>query len=78
MEGTDMDREWKDVVRVLAVLMAVVGALIAAVLLIVKYKEEISDFLAEVRMKCSCAHREEDDYADDELNCICNLDDAEN
>ncbi len=78
MEGTDMDREWKDVVRVLAVLMAVVGALIAAVLLIVKYKEEISDFLAEVRMKCPCAHREEDDYADDELNCICNLDDAEN
>lgn len=73
-----MDRDIKDIIKILAVLAAVAGAVIAGVLLIVKYKEEISDFMAEMRMKCPCAHREEDDYADEELNCICDVDDVLN
>lgn len=75
MEGTDMDREMKDLFKILAVLLALVGVVVAGVLLIVKYKEEISDFFAELKMKCPCAHREEDDYADEELNSICDLED---
>lgn len=75
MEGTDMDREMKDLFKLLAVLLALVGVVVAGVLLIVKYKEEISDFFAELKMKCPCAHREEDDYADEELNSICDLED---
>ena len=73
-----MDRDIKYIIKILAVQAAVAGAEIAGVLLIVKYKEEISDFMAEMRMKCPCAHREEDDYADEELNCICDMDDALN
>ena len=78
MEVSGMDRDIKDIIKILAVLAAVAGAVIAGVLLIVKYKEEISDFMAEMRMKCPCAHREEDDYADEELNCICDVDDVLN
>ena len=70
-----MGREMKDLFKILAVLLALVGVVVAGVLLIVKYKEEISDFLAELKMKCPCAHREEDDYADEELNSICDLED---
>lgn len=70
-----MDREMKDLFKLLAVLLALVGVVVAGVLLIVKYKEEISDFFAELKMKCPCAHREEDDYADEELNSICDLED---
>ena len=70
-----MDREMKDLFKLLAVLLALVGVVVAGVLLIVKYKEEISDFFAELKMKCTCAHREEDDYADEELNSICDLED---
>ena len=70
-----MAREWKDLMKILAVLVALAGVIDAGVLLIVKYKEEIGDFLAELKMKCPCARREEDDYADEELNCICNMDD---
>ena len=70
-----MEREWKDLMKILAVLMALVGVVVAGVLLVVKYKEEISDFLAEMKMRCPCAHREEDDYADEELNRICDMDD---
>ena len=69
-----MDREVKNIIKILAAVVAVVGAVVAAVLLIVKYKEEIADFFAELKMKCPCAHREEDDYADEELNFICDLD----
>lgn len=78
MEVSGMDRDIKDIIKILAVLAAVAGAVIAGVRLIVKYKEEISDFMAEMRMKCPCAHREEDDYADEELNCICDVDDVLN
>lgn len=70
-----MGREMKDLFKILAVLLALVGVVVAGVLLIVKYKEEISDFFAELKMKCPCAHREEDDYADEELNSICDLED---
>ena len=70
-----MDREMKDLFKILAVLLALVGVVVAGVLLIVKYKEEISDFLAELKMKCPCARREEADYADEELNSICDLED---
>ncbi len=69
-----MDRDMKDILKVLAVIAVLVGALAAAILLVVKYKEQISDFFAELKMKCPC-HREEDDYADDELNCICDMED---
>ena len=75
MEGTDMDRNWKDLFKILAVLLALAGTVVAGILLVVKYKEEIGDFFAELRMKCPCAHREEDDYADEELNSICGLED---
>ncbi len=66
-----MDRGIKDMLKVLAVLLALAGTVVAGVLLIVKYKEEISDFFAELKMKCPCVCREEDDYADEELNSIC-------
>ena len=66
-----MDRGIKDLLKVLAVLLALAGTVVAGVLLIVKYKEEISDFFAELKMKCPCVCREEDDYADEELNSIC-------
>lgn len=78
VEGTGMDRDIKDIIKILAVLAAVAAAVITGVLLIVKYKEEIGDFMAEMRMKCPSAHREEDDYADEELNRICDMDDAMN
>ena len=69
-----MYRDWKDLLKVLAVLTVVVSAITTCVLLIVKYKENIADFFEELKMKCPCAHREEDDYADDELNCIYDYD----
>lgn len=67
-----MDRDLRDILKILAVIAALVGALVAAVLLVMKYHEQISDFFAELKMKCPC-HREEDDYADEELNCICDM-----
>ena len=71
-----MERDFKDILKILAVLAALAGTVIAAVLLIVKYKEELGDFLAELKMKCPCVHHEEDAYADEELNRICDLDNA--
>ena len=71
--GNKMDREMKDLIKILAILLALAGTVVAGVLLVVKYKEEICDFFAELKMKCPCAHREEDDYADEELNSICDL-----
>lgn len=69
-----MNHDLKDIIKILAVLAAVVGAVTACVLLIVKYKEAIVDFFQELKMKSPCLHREEDDYADEELNCICDID----
>ena len=70
-----MNRDFKTVVKAVAVLAALIGAVAALLMVIAKYKEEISDFFAELKMKCPCARREEDDYADEELNCICDLGD---
>lgn len=68
-----MDRDLKDILKILAVIAVLMTAVVAAVLLVVKYKEQIGDFFAELKMKCPCCHREEDDYADEELNCICDI-----
>ena len=72
-----MERNLKDIIKILAVLAAVVGAVIACVLLIVKYKDALVELVSSLKEKCPCGHREEDDYADDELNCICDMDMAE-
>ena len=69
-----MDRDMKDLLKLLAALAALVGAVVAGVLLILRYKEEICDFFAELKMKCPCKRCEEDDYADEELNSLCDMD----
>ena len=55
-------------------LAALIGAVVAGVLLILRYKEEICDFFAELKMKYPCKRCEEDDYADEELNSLCDMD----
>ena len=57
-----MDRDMKDLLKLLAALAALIGAVVAGVLLILRYKEEICDFFAELKMKCPCKRCEEDDY----------------
>ena len=69
-----MERGTKDLIKILAILLALAGTVVAGVLLIVKYKEDICDFFSDLKLKCPCAHREEDDYADEELNSICDMD----
>ena len=69
-----MDRDMKDLLKLLAALAALIGAVVAGVLLILRYKEEICDFFAELKMKCPCKRCEEDDYADEELNRLCDMD----
>lgn len=69
-----MNRDMKNILTILALAAAAIGAVVTAVLLVVKFKEQIGDFFAEMKMRCPCCHREEDDYADDELNCLCDID----
>lgn len=69
-----MKREGLALIKIAAAVAAAIAAVVAVVLLVVKYKEEIADFFAELKMKCPCTSREEDDYADEELNLICDLD----
>lgn len=68
-----MDRDLRDLWKLLAALAALIGVVGTVVLLLVKYHDAIGDFFTDLRMKCPC-HRDEDDYADDELNSICDID----
>lgn len=67
------DYKEKDILKLLAVIVAAIGMIVACVLLAVKYKDALCDFFGKLKEKCPCAklHCEADDYADEELNSIC-------
>ena len=68
--GNHMNRECSDIIKLIAVIAILIGALVAAILLVVKFREEIGDFFAALGEKLPPPHREEDDYADEELNSL--------
>ena len=75
-----MNRDLKDVFKIVAAAAALIAAIAACVFVIIKYKDSIVNFFEDLKENCKLRcplHREEDDYADDELNVICDMDDME-